>query len=182
MRDYTGEFQTPHNVAAYMASLIPPGAKTILEPTKGNGNIASLLTPYDLTAPDDFFLLEPNLRFDCIIMNPPFNRTTAIMDHAPARYQKQGTPFAYLFLKDCMQMSDHVIALMPWYIFHSDVRMRQIKKYGIKSITALPRKTFNYIRFQTAILELHKGWKDQITFEYYEPGDQETAAPAPVLF
>lgn len=182
MRDYSKEFQTPPAVAQFMVSLIPPGTMTVCEPTKGIGNIASLLQNYDLTAPDDFFLMDHKQRFDCIVMNPPYNRITAILDHAPARYQKNSGPFAYLFLKDCMQMSDHVIALMPWYIFHSDPRMRQIKKFGLKSITSLSRNAFDYIRFQTAVLELHKGWNEQTIFNFFDLGSKRSDDQAPVLF
>lgn len=37
------DFQTPHDVAAYMVSLIPGWCKTILEPTPGAGNIVAKL-------------------------------------------------------------------------------------------------------------------------------------------
>ncbi|MFX1704573.1 hypothetical protein PV783_11500 [Chitinophaga sp. CC14] len=57
------DFQTPANIADYMASLVPAGVKTILEPTPGLGNIVSALewynllgdTAYNITAPEDFF-------------------------------------------------------------------------------------------------------------------------------
>lgn len=39
LTDYRLQFQTPPPVAAYMASLIPVGAKKILEPTPGAGNL-----------------------------------------------------------------------------------------------------------------------------------------------
>lgn len=53
---YLTEFQTPVPVANYMASLIPPGSRTILEPTKGIGNLVRACGDrYDVTAPDNFF-------------------------------------------------------------------------------------------------------------------------------
>lgn len=152
-----------------MKSLIPPGTRTICEPTPGIGNLTGLLQEYDVTAPDDFFLMDHNQRFDCIIMNPPFGATTTILTHAPAGYlNKNGSLIGYTFLKDCMKMSDNIIALVPWYIFHSDPRMRTIVKFGLKSITALPRSTFNYIRFQTVILELDRSFQGDATFKVYE--------------
>lgn len=67
-----------------------------------------------------------------------------------------------------MEMSDNVIALMPWYtISDSDVRMRYLKDYGIKSLTALPRKTFQYARIQTVIIELEKGYRAETIFRTY---------------
>jgi hypothetical protein len=36
------------------------------------------------------------------------------------------------------------------------------------SVTALPRKTFQYVRIQTVILELSKGYKKQTIFKIYE--------------
>jgi hypothetical protein len=66
-------------------------------------------------------------------------------------------------------MSNNIIALMPWFtISDSDVRLRNIKKYGIKSITALPRKTFQYARIQTVILELEKGYKGDTIFKVFD--------------
>ena len=49
------DFQTPPEICKYMVSLIPSGCKTILEPTKGEGNIVKELVNYKVTAPDNFF-------------------------------------------------------------------------------------------------------------------------------
>jgi hypothetical protein len=68
-----------------------------------------------------------------------------------------------------MKMSDNVIALMPWFtISDSDVRLRTLKGFGIKSLTALPRKTFDYVRIQTVVIELQKGYKDSTIFKHIE--------------
>ncbi|MNL79039.1 hypothetical protein D3C87_2055590 [compost metagenome] len=67
-----------------------------------------------------------------------------------------------------MKKSDNIIALMPWYtISDSDVRMRFLKDFGIKSLTALPRKTFQYARIQTVIIELEKGYTDETIFRTF---------------
>jgi type I restriction-modification system DNA methylase subunit len=159
-------FQTPIEIAQYMCTMIPENTRTILEPTPGEGHIVQCLNGYDVTAPEDFFKLEKQ-RFDCIIMNPPFSSkyTFGIPDKA----NQDGLRMGYHILNECMKMSDHVIALMPWFtISDSDVRLRHLKRFGLRSITALPRKTFFYSRIQTIILELQKGWKDDTVFEIYE--------------
>jgi hypothetical protein len=59
--------------------------------------------------------------------------------------------------------------LMPWFtISDSDVRLRHIKSYGLKSITALPRKTFEYARIQTCVFELEKGFKGESLFKTFQ--------------
>ena len=69
----------------------------------------------------------------------------------------------------CLHMSDNVIALMPWFtISDSDVRLRALKTWGLKSITALPRKTFDYARIQTVVLELQKGYIGMTEFKVFD--------------
>lgn len=155
------DFQTPPHVAKYMVGLIPSGCKTVLEPTPGIGRIASeiLAAGYDLTAPDDFFLLTPR-KFDCVVMNPPFSTKWAFLENAPEHMNETGMRFGYYLLTECMKMSDNVIALMPWFtISDSDLRLRNLKRFGLKSVTALPRNTFQYARIQTCVLELEKGFR-----------------------
>jgi type I restriction-modification system DNA methylase subunit len=165
------QFQTPIAVCKYMASLVPSKAKTILEPTAGIGNIVKVLemeNKYKITAPDDFFLLDQKSKFDCIIMNPPFSINSAKMENAPAQIDLKGMKIGYYILNECMRKSNNVIALMPWFtIIDSDVRMRYFKNWGMKSITSLPRKTFEYTRIQTCVLELVKGWKQETIFKTF---------------
>lgn len=159
-------YQTPPPICDYMVGLIPTQAKTILEPTPGAGNLVKALNAfgrYEITAPEDYFKLDKNRRFDCIVMNPPFSEKYAY--GVPAGTEEKGMKLGYKILRECMNMSDHVIALMPWFtISDSDVRLRELKAYGLKSITTLPRKTFNYIRIQTMILELEKGYTGETIF------------------
>ena len=159
-------FQTPPVVAQYMRSLIPKGVKTVLEPTPGEGNILNLLSEYQVTAPDDFFMLEPST-YDCVVMNPPFSMKYAY--GVPQNLDVKGLRLGYYILLECMKMSDNVIALMPLFtISDSDVRLRYLKQFGIKSITILPRKTFKYVRIQTVVFELIKGWTQPTVFEAFE--------------
>lgn len=75
----------------------------------------------------------------------------------------------YYILTECMKMSNHIIALMPWFtISDSDVRLRFLKHYGLKSLTALPRKTFQYARVQTVVIELEKGFTGDTIFHVYD--------------
>lgn len=172
-KNYIADFQTPPEIAEYMASLVPDGCISVLEPTPGIGNLVRALKKYEVVAPKDFFLLEKK-RFDCVVMNPPFSFKYAIIDNAPIHLVNNGMRFGYWMLLECMKMSDTVIALMPWFtISDSDVRLRQLKKYGLKRITALPRRTFQYARIQTVVLELHRGYKGETIFEVYDTIDSD---------
>ncbi|KKQ19262.1 MAG: hypothetical protein US34_C0024G0013, partial [Candidatus Nomurabacteria bacterium GW2011_GWC2_36_9] len=160
------EFQTPAAVAEYMCSLIPKETVTILEPTPGEGNILKFLEDFQVTAPDNFFTLDPS-RYDCIIMNPPFSMKYAF--RVPEDLNLKGLRLGYYILQECMKMSDRIIALMPLFtISDSDVRLRYLKTFGLKSITILPRKTFKYVRIQTAVFELVKGWEKETLFKAFE--------------
>jgi len=160
------DFQTPIQVAEYMCSLIPPGTRTVLEPTPGEGNILRYLEDYKVTAPDNFFALQKD-RFDCVVMNPPFSSKYAY--GVPDDFEHKGMRLGYYVLTECMKMSDHIIALMPWFtISDSDVRLRYLKWFGLKSITALPRKTFQYARIQTCVFELQKGYCEDTLFRVYD--------------
>lgn len=161
------QFQTPPEVCRYMASLIPAKARTVLEPTCGEGNLLLVLDQYNVVAPTDFFLLDKSLWFDCVIMNPPFSGKSAVLQNAPEK-NLSGMRLGYYILETCMTMSNHIIALMPWFtLLDSDVRIRYFKEWGLKSVTALPRKTFNYARIQTCILELHRGYKSATQFHTF---------------
>lgn len=161
-------FQTPVPVCNYMVDMVPDWAIKVLEPTPGIGNIVKALEAknrYQIITADDFFLLDKNEKFDCIVMNPPFSSKSAFMDNAP---DIKGMRLGYYILTECMKMSNNVIALMPWFtISDSDVRMRYLKDFGIKSLTALPRKTFQYARIQTVIIELEKGYQSETIFRTY---------------
>jgi hypothetical protein len=135
------DFQTHPVVCKYMASLLPAGVSTVLEPTPGLGNLVRALSGYQVTAPCEFW--EVSGRFDAVVMNPPF------------------TPMAegYRILYAVMQMSDIIIALMPWLtIINSEKRTADIKNYGLRSVTHLPRSAFPGARVQTCILEMQKGY------------------------
>lgn len=168
-------YQTPKEVCSYMASLVPEDAVKVLEPTPGLGNLVEALFKRGFFPefPEDYFMereryLKTN--WDCIIMNPPFSSKSAFMENAPVEWQDQiGMKFGYKMLLEMMSISDNIIALMPWFtISNSDVRLRRIKKFGLKSVTALPRKTFKYIRIQTMVLELEKGFQGETAFKVFE--------------
>ncbi len=170
---YKDDFQTPIPVCKFMVSLLPDGVKTVLEPTPGNGNIVSQLKGYDVTAPKDYFQLEER-RFDAVVMNPPFALKYTNVENAPAHVINKGMKMGYQIFFECLQRSDCVIALMPWFtISDSDIRLRAVKQYGLKSITALPRKTFQYARIQTAVLEMRRGWDGPTTFNFFGHYSQE---------
>ena len=142
------QFQTPLWVCEYMAGMLPDGTITVLEPTPGQGNIVSVLTDYDVTAPQDFFELETDY-YDAVVMNPPFSP------------MKKG----YEIMYSCMERSDTIIALMPWLVMiNSAKRTKDIMDFGLKSITHLPRKVFDGSRVQTCVLEMSKGFSGNTKF------------------
>lgn len=161
-----------------MAKMIPFGAREILEPTPGQGNLVTAIkeelaarnvrpTQYQITAPEDFFLL-PQQQYDCVLMNPPFSCKSANLKNAPLDLQK-GMRVGYQILQECMERSRHIIALMPWFtLTDSDVRLRALHDFGLISVTALPRKTFEYARIQTVVLELSEGFKARTEFRVFE--------------
>lgn len=148
--DWGNHFQTPEHVCEYMASFLPDQAGSILEPTAGKGNLVkSLYKKGNVTAPEDFFTMEKQ-KFDWIVMNPPF------------------TPMAqgYKILYACMEMSDQIIALMPWLtMINGEKRTKDIMRFGLKSITHLPRTIFKGSRVQTCILEMSKGYVGDTLFK-----------------
>ena len=140
------QFQTPDWCCKYMAGLIPPSCRTVLEPTPGAGNLVAVLGDRDITAPDGNFWHEiapRNLWFDCVVMNPPFSPPL----------------LGYQILLRCMAMTDQIIALMPWLtIINSVHRTKLIRDYGLVSVTHLPRSTFPGTRVQCCILQMRRGF------------------------
>ena len=151
--DWGENFQTPIDVCNYMASFLPINAGKILEPTPGKGNLVKSLQKYgEVIAPDNFDNID-NERFDWIVMNPPFTP------------MKQG----YDILYKCMDMTDNIIALMPYLtIINGEKRTNDIINWGLKSITHLPRSVFKGSRVQTCILEMKKGYSGDIIWKKYE--------------
>ena len=148
--DWGNNFQTPIFICEYMSSFLPENAGTILEPTAGKGNLVKSLSNYgEVFAPDDFNLMEKR-KFDWIVMNPPFTP------------MKQG----YDILYSCMDMSDNIIALMPYLcIINGEKRTNDIMNFGLKSITHLPRSVFKGSRVQTCILEMKRGYVGDTIFK-----------------
>ena len=152
------QFQTPSEVCLYMVSLLPTGVQTVLEPTPGQGNLVKSLKEqgYKVHAPKYFFQLREK-RYDAVVMNPPFSCRYAF--GLPASFTENGMRLGYYMLMECMKRSDRIIALMPWFtLTDSDLRVKCLTGFGLKSITHLPRKTFEYCRIQTMVLELRKGY------------------------
>lgn len=151
------DFQTPPPVCKYMASLVPPWVKIICEPTPGEGNLVRELSNFDVITFPDYFQADKKQHFDAIVMNPPFSTKTSF--GVPENFKKVGMGLGYHILHECMGMTDNVIALMPMFtLSDSDRRLRHLKNYGLISITALPRKTFQYARIQTVVLQLQHGY------------------------
>jgi len=145
-------FQTPEKVCNYMSSFLPNDAGTILEPTSGLGNLVKALKQKgNVIAPQDFFDMKKQ-RFDWVVMNPPFSPMSK----------------GYQILYECMEMSDNIIALMPWLtMINGQKRTNDIIEFGLVSITHLPRSIFNGARVQTCILQMSKGYNGKTEFLNY---------------
>lgn len=144
-------FQTPEWVCKEMVELIPEGVVTVLEPTPGVGNLVKALNNYDVTAPDDFGGVHS--RFDAVIMNPPFSPMVE----------------GYRILFRCMEMTDIIIAVMPWLtLINSEKRTKLIKDWGLRSVTHLPRKAFAGARVQCCIMFMEKGYSGITEFKCFE--------------
>jgi type I restriction-modification system DNA methylase subunit len=167
------EYQTPIPVCEYMVDLLPKNVRSVLEPTSGIGNLKGVLKKkkYRVEAPTDFFLFNAlsDRTFDAVVMNPPFSEKSIIANNAPKDIDLKGMKGGYYILNECMKRSNIIIALMPWFtILDSDVRLRTMMSFGLISVTTLPRKTFNYIRIQTCILELNKGYSGKTEFKSFD--------------
>jgi hypothetical protein len=150
------DFQTPFEVAKYMVGMSYCGKnKNILEPTPGNGNIIKAIKHYNLNpiVPlEDFWQMEHKEKYGAVVMNPPF------------------TPMklGYKFLYKCMELSNDIIALMPWLtIINGEKRTNDIMNFGLVSITHLPRNIFKGSRVQCCILHMNKDWNETTKFYKY---------------
>lgn len=148
-------FQTPPSVCDHMVSLVVGSGLKILEPSPGAGNLASAIEKkgHRVFSPDgDFWKMRHDIRYDCIVMNPPF------------------TPMqeGYAFLYEAMNLSDNIIALLPWLVLiNSERRIRDIMAFGLKSVTTLPRSVFKGSRVQCCILQMQKGYTGTTLFNHY---------------
>lgn len=148
--DWGDNFQTPEYICEYMASFLPNDAGFILEPTPGKGNLVKSLEKHGKVYAPKYFEDVKDVKFDWIVMNPPFTP------------MKQG----YDILYKCMEMTDNIIALMPYLtIINGEKRTQDIMGWGLKSITHLPRSVFKGSRVQTCILEMKKGYKGDTIFK-----------------
>jgi hypothetical protein len=144
------DFQTPDHVCEYMVKLLPKNIVAVLEPTPGEGNLVKALRKhnYVVDEPVDFFT-HKFTNYDAVVMNPPFTPMTV----------------GYDILYQCMELSDCIIALMPWLtIINSQKRTNDIIDFGLCSITHLPRSVFKGARVQTCILKMVSGYDDDIIF------------------
>ena len=150
-QDYGDHFQTPTHICEYMAAFVPGINARVLEPTPGKGNLVKTLKERCYVyAPEHFEDVPFDSYFDYIVMNPPFSP------------MKVG----YQILYKCMNMTDNIIALMPYLtIINGEKRTKDIMHYGLKSITHLPRSTFKGSRVQTCILEMHRGYMGDTIFK-----------------
>lgn len=149
------KFQTPKWLCDKIAKAIDlPNDSTILEPTPGAGNLVKALTKFKVSTPvSDFWDLDDPIhkeKFDAVVMNPPFSDAECI-------------------LMKCMQLSDMVVAIVPWItILSSDKRTSKIREWGIEKVWHLPRKVFSGISSSLMVIFLKKGYKGDILLEFVD--------------
>lgn len=147
------DFQTRPEECELMVGMLPARVKTVLEPTPGEGNLVRALKThgYTVTAPTEFWDVAG--QWDAVVMNPPFSP------------MKRG----YKILYAVMDMTDIIIALMPWLTLINSVRRTtRILDWGLYSVTHLPRSAFPGSRVQTCILNMQRGYKHSPRF-YFHP-------------
>lgn len=146
-------FQTPEWCCELMASMIPAGTTSVLEPTPGAGGLVKVLenTGFKVESPfGDFFNYDITSGPKCVVMNPPFSPMSN----------------GYKILYKCMEHADSIIALMPWLaIINGEKRTADIKAFGLTKIIHLPRSTFKGSRVQCCILVMNKGFSGDTIFE-----------------
>lgn len=154
----SSEFQTPMIVGRHMATMLVPGFT--LEPTPGLGNLVRCAEEVGCWCyePDGDFFKDPILnpprvvRFDNVIMNPPYSDS------------QQG----WTFLEPCLDLSCNIVILAPWILLiNSGKRIDRLIKFGMQSVTHLPRKTFPGSRVQTCVIHLNKHHHGPTEFNYF---------------
>ena len=151
--NFDTQFQTPEKVCMYMSSFLPDNAGDILEPTAGLGNLVKALEyKGNVIVPSGDFFDMPKRMFDWVVINPPFTP------------MKKG----YEILYECMEMSDNIVALMPWLtLINGQKRTADIMEFGLVNITHLPRTIFKGARVQTCVMYMQKGYKGSTEFLNY---------------
>lgn len=149
------EFQTHPAVSQHMAGMLPTDYMiSVCEPTPGLMglvNAAEKRLRYKILYPPGRFedWIQPNDRFDWVIMNPPFSPMVE----------------GYRWLRMLMDHSDNIICLLPWSILiNSSRRMNFLMEFGLVSVTNLPRKAFPKTRIQCCIMKLQKGYQGETKF------------------
>lgn len=155
--DTMRNFQTPDYVCELMVSLLDcPAGSRVLEPTPGQGNLVSELEKkkFDVIAPPNFDMLPSGSRFDAICANPPF------------------TPMAlgYDIMEKCMNMTDHMVMLLPWFlIINSARRFQYMLDFGMVSIHNLPRSVFPNSRIQCFVGKFKRFSGPPVIYNYKKP-------------
>lgn len=149
------DFQTPPYICKLMVSkLTLPKGSYILEPTPGEGNLVSALVAggYRVCYKDDFWSIPEIVKYSGVVMNPPFSPMS----------------LGYKILFRVMNMSDNIVALMPWLtLINSIKRTEEILSFGLKEVVHLPRTVFSGSRVQTCVLVLEKGYGGECVLSFY---------------
>lgn len=150
------DFQTPDWVCRIMVRRIPLSAKTILEPTPGEGNLVRAISqqfPDAIVYSPERFEKFDKHEVDCIVANPPFTPMNV----------------GYQLLEKFFELSESIIIVMPWLaVINSQARTKCYIEHGLKRIIHLPRSVFPGARVQTCVLVFEQGYCGDIRFEAAE--------------
>ena len=104
--------------------------------------------------------MNKQMKFDVAVMNPPFSPMQV----------------GYDILYKVMGMADLIVALMPWLtLINSEKRTKIIYRFGLKSVTHLPRNIFPGSRVQTCILNMERGYQGDAFLDLF---NRETCEPS----
>lgn len=124
-------FYTPEVIADEIALLADLAGCSVLEPSAGDGNLAKSCVKFGAKAVDcieleencyenliqlnsgkvfckDFLEIEPNLRYERVVMNPPFSKRQYVkhISHAIKFLKPDGKLFAVVPNNDCEKIKD----------------------------------------------------------------------------
>lgn len=173
---------TPIELVEYITHLLEPlKPKKVLDPACGSGILTSKLTDietvqYDIIIDKDFFYADKEDNIDCVICNPPFNRSCGECGKGRVLL-----PEAFMDkILDVVGSNTPIILITPMGFRlncrkKSKRRKKLIDKYPpISSIISLPLDIFEGVLFHTEILCFNCPWLKP----HYTYGEEITFSPS----
>jgi len=157
---------TPIELVEYITKLLEPlEPKRVLDPACGDGILTSRLSnvetiQYDIVIQKDFFKADKEENIDCVICNPPFNRSGGEFGRGRILL-----PEAFMDkILEVVGSNTPIILITPMGFRlncrkSSKRRQKLLSKYPpISSIISLPLDIFEGVLFHTEILCFNCPW------------------------